>query len=68
MQEALDLSADVQSQSLSPVDLMWSQRCPGVIELLQSVLDNIQKTTMVVSSCCRAASRLQNLDHRAVRY
>lgn len=42
VQEALDLSADVESQSLSSLDLLWRQRCPGVIELLQSVLNRIQ--------------------------
>lgn len=39
VQKALDLSADVQSQRLSPLDLLWTQCCPCVIVLLQPLLN-----------------------------
>lgn len=60
VQKALDLRADVQGQSLSPLDLLWIQRCPGAIELLQSVLNTIQTSRKslfrrsVLTNCCGA--------------
>lgn len=39
VQKALNLGANVHSQGLSPLDLMWSQCCPCVIELLQAILN-----------------------------
>ncbi|KAG7234813.1 hypothetical protein INR49_003960 [Caranx melampygus] len=38
--EALDLSADVQSERLSPLHLMRSQCCPRVVVLLQTLLQS----------------------------
>lgn len=60
VQKALDLRADVQGQSLSPPDLLWVQRCPGAIELLQSVLNTVQRSkkslfrTSALTNCCGA--------------
>lgn len=56
----MDLRANVQGQSLSPLDLLWIQRCPGAIELLQSVLNTIQTSkkslfsSSVLTNCCGA--------------
>lgn len=42
MQKTLNLSADVHSQGLSSLDLGGSEGGPGVIELLQPVLNTRQ--------------------------
>ena len=67
VQEALDLRADVQSQSLSSLDLMWSECCPRVIVLLQPLLHTVNQWFRRWQVLTEQISHWDNLDCLSVQ-